>query len=229
MSDELVVPSGQSKYMSPEVVTDFGKGGGFLPRIQVAGGNSAIVKEKKIGIGEIALVQNKNVTSLGTQAVALILGWRPKALRYGGGSAEAVYNPQAPLFVQIRDGALAGGQNNPNQFGPEFLLWFTEHKQLALFFHGNITLRNEGTVAIGYFQEQQTAKSWIPVQFTIDYIDLKKKNQSWHTTRITKYASTVPADSFPPADLMNKEIEKFNNPKEDVKEQAEGGSSDDRG
>lgn len=222
----LAIPSSQSKYVSTEVEKAFATASySFLPYIQVAGGSSKIVKERKIGIGQIALIEGKNVLDLGTQITALIMGWRPKAVRFGNDIVTA-YNPENELFKEIRDGALQGGQNNPNTFGPEFLLWLPDFKKIVLFYHGNTTLRNEATLGIKIFNDQQAKQGWIPVEFKIDYVEDKQK-RSWYTTRISNWNSEVPADKMPDPAVMVKEIERFNNPKEELKEKAEGDTSRD--
>lgn len=226
MSDQLMVPQAQSKYATPAVTQQFSQASSFLPRIQVSSGMSAIVTDSKIGVGRIAFVDGQNVIDFGLKAVALILAWRPKALRYEEGSAVAAYNPESPLFIEIRDSALLGGTNNPNQFGPEFLLWFPEHGRLASFFHGNITLRNEAPIGLGIFQKQCNESKWVPTIFEIDLIKSKKTGKQWHTTRISEYNSPIPEDKMPDMSVVGPEIEKFNNPKEgDPKEKAEETSS----
>lgn len=226
MSGQLTVPQAQSKYATPAVTQQFSQGSSFLPRIQVSSGMSAIVTDGKINVGRIAFVDGKNVIDFGLKAVALILAWRPKAVRYEDNSATVAYNPDSPLFSEIRDDALQGGQNNPNNFGPEFLVWFPEHGRLAGFFHGNTTLRNEAPLGLGIFQKQCEESRWVPVIFEIDLIKSKKSGKQWHTTRISEYNSPIPEDKMPNMDIIGPEIEKFNNPREDEqKEKADDSSS----
>lgn len=216
----LIIPSQQSKYVSTEVVKELSKGGGWLPRIQVTSGMSQVVTDGKIGVGRIASISGKNCTDYGLRLVAFILSWRPKVARYSP-ETTIVYNPENPLFKDIRDRALEGGQNNPNQFGPEFLVWLPEQKSLETFFHGSTSLRNEGNVGIGVFNKQAQEQRWVPVVFEIDLIKSKKNGKQWHITRISEYAGTVPDDKLPPMLEVAEQLEKFNNPKDDEKEAAE--------
>lgn len=227
----LVVPMATSKFVSTEVEKEFEtKTFNFWPRIQVAGSNSGIVKEGKIGLGRIAIVAGEEIIDAGTQMNAFLLAWRPKAMRYKGNAVELIaYDPKGPVFDDIRSGALAGGQNNPNQFGTEFFLWLPDYNKVAAFFHGTTTLRNEAPLGITIFKRQAAEQKWIPVKFTIELAKKKATTYSWHTTRIAELNQDVAAEKSPNMENIGKDVNTFNNPSEDKKEKAEneaGGTRD---
>lgn len=217
-----------SKFVSTEVEKDMSKGFRFLPRVQVSAGTSKVCLEGKVPIGILYLTEGKEVVDWGKKAVGLILGWRPKAMRFSPDLVHC-YNPQSTLFQEIRAKAEQGGQNNPNNFGPEFLVWFTEHQKLATFFFGSTSMRNEAGIGIGIFKKQQDEKRIIPVIFEIQLLGPNKDNKRWNVAQISEYESDIPENQMPNFDEIGKELDKFNNPPEDAqKEKAEETSTSDR-
>lgn len=223
----MMIPSGQSKFVSTQIEKDLATGGGWDPRIQVTAGTSKVVTSGQIGVGKIAMTAGKTLTDCGKQLVGFLLAWRPKVAQYEP-DLKILYNPENAEFQSIRERAEQGGANNPNQFGPEFYLWLPDYDCVATFYHGSTTLRNEGPVGIGIFNKQAQEQKWIPVLFEIDVINGKNK-KTWHTTRITEYTSEIPANKYPNMANLEAKIEKFNNPIEDKpKEKAtsDGGDRD---
>jgi hypothetical protein len=204
-----------SKFSTPEVVKEMATGRAFTPQIRVIGSNNNIVKEGKYtGVGTFALVEGAGTkyTNYGTELVSLIVAWRPRAICYGPYSTS--FNPKNEEYQKILTGYRAGGANNKNAVGPEFLIWLCDHGHYAEFFHGGISLETEGALAVGIFDEQKAKKAWIPVSFKIDLAKKKASNQMWHTSRCTRYTSEVPASKFPNLQELAVIRERFNNPKE---------------
>lgn len=225
----LVVPSAGGKYQNPDVIRKIAQSSKWSPRIQVCGSMTTQVKEGKIAMGRFGAVSGQNITDLGTKIVALLCSWRSKALTYSP-EFKVFYNPESEEYLQICEAALAGGQNNPNQVGPEFLLWLPEWSMFAEFYHGNTTLRNESEVVLDIYDKQTQAGQWLPVEFKIDLAKKKKSNQSWHTSRCSLYDGQIPQDKFPDAESFATVLERFNNPKEDKSEKVDStaGSNSDR-
>jgi len=234
MSTELMIPSADSKYATPDVIRDLSTVGRWLPRIEVGGSSKEYVKSGKVPVGQFVLVNGKNLTALGSSIVVISLSWRPKALRFGE-LAEA-YDPNSETYKEIRIAADRGGQNNPNTYGPEFLHWVVDHNVLATFYHGNISQRTEAAIAIELFNKQkETQGSILPLEYKMDFVKSKQPpHNSWHIGRASAYESDVPASKLwkqEDMEMIKSELAKFNDPKERKPsgEKAESDSADSAG
>lgn len=206
----------QPKYLTPDVHKALSTGAGWLPRIQITAGTSTVVTEAKVSVGRFVSVSGKNVTDYGTRLIMFILAWRPKVVQYEP-ELKIIHNVENPEFAVIRDLALRGGANNPNQFGQEFFVWLPEHDSAATFFHGSTTLRNEGPVGVAIFNKQIEEGRLIPVLDEIDVIKGRNK-KTWHTGRMSEYNVAIPDDKWPQQDKLQSQLDKFNDPKDDIKE-----------
>lgn len=236
MSNEIAtqgtfVPTVASKYSTPEVAKSVATNRAFLPQIRVMGSNTGAVKNGTYPhMGTFALVEGAGTkfTNYGKELTALLVSWRPRAICYRPTYMNS-FNPQSDIYKTIVKGQQAGGPNNPNAVGPEFLIWIFEHGVFAEFFHGNASLSNEGAIGIGIFEEQNQKQGWIPVSFKCELAVKKAANQSWHTSRLSRYTSEISPEKFPPIDELVEIRERFNNPKEANVETAETDAASDDG
>lgn len=204
MSDEkneVAIPGIQvpQKY-DDDVFGDIAKSGDFLPRVQVMGGNSGLVKQEKIPIGVYALVHNKDkFESLTKEFDCFVLAWRPKAMDTNGDQPLSVFNHESEQFKKIQEAS--GGQDSGCMYGPEFLIYIKGANCFATFFFSSKSARRESPSMQGRLGKAATCK--------IKLIEGRK--YSWHSPVIVP--CTTPFD--PPApDELKEQVEKFNNPSE---------------
>lgn len=171
----------------------------YLPRLQLCGSNSELVKEGKIGMGHFALVVNKNTfTDLGLEVDVLVVNWRPKALEIGD-EIISLYDPKSDAFQNIKTRSEV--QDSGCMFGPEFLVWIPEIEKFATFYMSSKSARNESPNMRARLRNAAKIKS--------KYI--KTKKYSWHGPEVLDTS-----ESLEVPDLNElKEIEtKFMNPPE---------------
>lgn len=191
--------------------------GGFLPYIQVMGGNSAEVKRGKFPIGHFSLVKNKKLGDIGESFIALLLSWRPKAMRYKP-TVMSYFDVNNPEFQKIED--LAKTPNSNCGFGPEFLMWLPDYGEFATLFLGNITGRIESPNLIHCLEKGSKV-----CRLETHLIESKRNNNSWHGLRLVEHDLPV---KYPQMADLTKVLESFNKPPESAVESAETESSDER-
>jgi hypothetical protein len=113
-------------------------GSTYLPRIQLCGSSSDMVKEGKIGVGRFALITGSELTDLGPETHIAVFMWRPKAMDFG--TMVTSHDVSSKTFIDIRSrSAVADSKCN---YGPEFLCYHPQHG-FCTFFCGSTTLRKE--------------------------------------------------------------------------------------
>jgi hypothetical protein len=116
----------------------------YLPRIQLFGGNSDLVKEGKIGMGHYGLVRAKDqVDDLGVQFNCCPFSWRFKAVRITeANDVFSYFNPNADEFKAIM--VESEQQDSGCMYGVEFLTWIPDPTAtFATFFFASKTARRE--------------------------------------------------------------------------------------
>lgn len=215
-----------SKYADDQTFDVVAKQSVFLPRIQLYGSNSMLVKRGKFAIGHYGLVQSKdNVVDLTSEFNCLVLAWRPKALRIDGDDTKAWYNPESGNFKSVVEEANKGGQTG-NMFGPEFLVYVPDLSEFATFFFGNPTFRRASPQMKALLQKAATIASEL----------IEKKKFSWHGPVITQCTAplVLPAKDSPESAAflakLREESTRFGSPPEEEAELAPdaAGSSDNR-
>jgi len=104
MSNELISMEdlGQAKYGDDQSFSLVSTASAFLPRLQLFGANSEVVKEGKFPMGCYGLVRSKEqIDDLTKEVAVLVLGWRPKAMQIDGDDITTLYNPSLDAFKQI--------------------------------------------------------------------------------------------------------------------------------
>lgn len=207
----------QSKYATELAQNKMTKSRDWLPYIQLMGSNATEVKKGEFPIGHFALCKNKKKIDLGDKFPMLILSWRPKAMIFAP-KVVNYFDPESDDFKKIQ--ATADQQDSGKAFGPEFLVWVPEVHELATYFMGSKTARNESPSLIAVLDEgtglcQQES-----------YL-IETPKFSWHGPRTLDYDHEI---EYPRMDLLQEELEKFNNPPatpvEQVEEGEEGGDRD---
>jgi hypothetical protein len=192
----------KSKYADDGAIAAVTSIGGYLPYIQLLGGNSKEAKKDGTLMGTFVLTKGKNMIRLGKEFTALILSWRTKAMQYKP-KALSFYDRHSEAFKKIQ--ATADEKNSNKGFGPEFLLWLPEHGEYATYFFGNKTGRVEAPNLLTCFKEGNKK-----CKITSHLIETE--SYSWHGPRYVPYDLDV---KLPPDMATLREVvTKFSNPPE---------------
>lgn len=139
-----------AKFESPQVVNPYDAEfdnfvvGAYLPRIQLEGSNSDLVKFNKIPKGHYSFIKGKkdDFIDLGASFDCLVLGYRTKAMEIENRKPKViVYDKNNPEFKRIQ-----GESRQGFMWGLEFLLYVPDVEneiKYATFFMGNPTMRVE--------------------------------------------------------------------------------------
>jgi len=213
MSNEtgLSIPAsefGVAKYADPQAFTEV-TSASFLPRLQLMGGNSELVKEGKIGIGRWALLRNKDqFVDLGPQVDALILSWRPKAMELKDNNSVVLsfFNPKDEAFRKVMEKSEV--PNSGCMYGPEYLVWLpAPHNVYLSFFMASKTARREAPMVQALMHKFATLKIRL----------IKTAKFSWHGPVVTGCTTTY---EVPVKEELLEQVNKFNNPPENEIESA---------
>jgi len=182
----------------------------FLPRIMLMQAGSESVKTDKIKQGHFALVLDKeSPMDLGDVFDALVLTWRPKAIRIEGNEiVEDLYDFEDPSYKKIMEDSETRVDGMSALFGPEFLCYVPQQKKYATFFFSNKTTRREAPVVKGLLGKIVTFKRKI----------IKSGARSWFG--ITTFESTTPLAETPDINEMKDIVKGFQSPSSRKKEAA---------
>lgn len=206
----LLQSQARGKYATDQALSNVTKQG-FLPYITLHGASSTAVKRDKFPMGHFALVKSKVNNDIGDSFVGFLLAWRPKAMQYAP-EVLSFFDSTSAEFKNIE--ATAEEKDSQKGFGVEFLVWLPEHKELATFFLGNKTGRNEAPNLVTCIESgvRQCRISSV-------YIEDKKKKYGWHGPKMLPYDLDITV--FPSTEVLTSELERFNNPPTSSKAPAE--------
>lgn len=208
--DGLVQPS---KYGN-EVAHKNMAGSSFLPRLQLLGAGTNLCKKGKAKIGTYAVLRGKDtiVHQLDDQVVALVISWRPKAVRFDDGF-KAFYNPATEGFKKVEVDSQQ--PNSGCMWGPEYLLYIPVVNEFVTLHFNNPTMRISASGMVPNLGKVVTLKVEL----------IEKGKNSWHGPVVLNCSD--PLD--PPDDMeafkanLIIQRDKFNNPKEaEELEEAQG-------
>ncbi len=203
------------KYADDKIFDTVAKRSVFLPRIQLYGSNSNVVKRGKFPIGHYGLVRSKdNIHDLGSEFDCIPLAWRPKALRIDGDDTKAWYNPESVAFKDVVEESKVA--NSGNMFGPEFLVYIPGG-DFATFFFGNPTFRRSAPLLKALLQKAATVGSEL----------IERKKYTWHGPTVSQCSSPLnlpepgSEESLALVARMRDEAQRFNTPPEEEAEPIE--------
>ena len=183
----------------------------YLPRIQLFGGNSDLVKEGKIGMGHYGLVRSKDqVDDLGVQFNCCPFSWRFKAVRITeANDVFSYFNPNADEFKAIM--VESEQQDSGCMYGVEFLTWIPDPTAtFATFFFASKTARRESPNLKQILTNRGAATCKAQL--------IKKGRFTWHGPVIVPCSTPF---ELPPSDEIMTQAERFANPKDSEVEKAE--------
>ena len=181
----------------------------YLPRVMLMQSASELVKNEKIGQGHFALMTDAaQFIDLGDQFDALVINFRPKAIRLEGKKVvEDIYDSSHPSFDAIVNDSTERSDEMQAMYGPEFLLYLCKEKKFCTFFFSNPTLRREGgKVALSVGKAVTFQKKLI-----------KSGSRSWFGCM--SFESKTPVQ-IPPVGQIKEEAEKFQRPISKIREAA---------
>lgn len=184
---------------------------GFLPRVQLFGGNSNACKEGKIGVGRYGLTVSKDeIIDLTAQFDCYPFMWRFCGVRLVDGNVHSYYNPQSPDFRQLMKEADTV-KDSGCFYGLEFLIWVPAVSKFATFFFNSKTSRRQAPNMKAILEERKAAT------MKTEYI--KTKKYSWHGPIVVVCSTPFP---LPPLEDIKEQADRFANPKESVVEKVDG-------
>lgn len=196
-----LIAGSQGKYVNDKAMAKVTKAGDWLPYVQIMGSQSKEVQKGEFPMGHFCLNKNKQKIDLGEEVVMYLIAWRPKAMQFIP-EVVNVFDPESEDFQRIEKRADTVKQSGCG-YGPEFLVWLPEHGELATYFLGNPTGRNESPNLITLINDG-TRKC----KQKSELIDDGKN--TWHGPKTKAHDLDV---MLPPMDVLQSELEKFNNPK----------------
>jgi len=232
MTTDMTVPAGFGAGIAgvdeaqEKRLAEMTKGGSWLPRISIMNGQSGLVTEGHMSVGRHALIFSKeHHVDLTKEFNALVLCYRFKALRFEGGAATNVYDPNHKMFDEIVK--LSSVKDSGCSYGPEFLMWLPEHGY-ATYFCNSATARKSARHFKVILKEFAESNKLPGVTLKGDL----KKNPKFKWWGSDVFPCTTPFAEMPDWDEAKKQVEKFKNPpatvaeKVESKDDAEGGDRD---
>lgn len=168
----------------------------FLPRIQLYGSSSTIVKQGKFPMGHFGLIRSKdNIEDLGDSFNALLCSGRAKALRIDGDNIITIYEHVSDEFKKIQ--AESAIKDSGCMYGPEFLLWVPKATSFATYFLCNPTGRNAAGEFNALLRRAATIKSKL----------IETKKFVWHGPQAIACSTPLDFDM----EAVKVEVDKFKN------------------
>jgi hypothetical protein len=214
----------QSKHAN-DAVFDGMAAGGYLPRVQLNASSSRLVQKGICKMSTYVLVRGKDsvVKDYAGEFSCLILGWRPKAVKFDDNSAQNFYNPRSSGFQAVEKEADKKPRPRGFLYGPEYLIYLPDTDALALMHFNNPTMRLRAA----------DMKALIGAAATLRVETIEKNSNIWPAPVISGCSTPLAlpeAGSEQQKDLFERikvQQEKFNNPpEEEVEEVQEETNSD---
>lgn len=194
--------------------TELASSARFLPRLQLFGANSTLVKEGAIPMAHFGLVKGKGkdkLVDMGKNVPMFVLAFRAKSLLIDSktDTVKSYFDRTSKEFLAIRD--LVPVKDSGAMVGPEFLI-FIPGTGFALFFMATKTALNEAENVKGMIGKPATLCSKL----------IKTKKYTWHGPEILP--SSVPLEQ-PDSVALQAVLIEFRNPKDTVDEVDNNGAT----
>lgn len=202
---------------SDEDIAAVAKAGDYLPRIQVIGSNSDLMKENKLPLGTFALVTTKDqYVDLGKEFDFLAISVRPKAMRLVP-TVMSYFDRNSDEFKKIKIDS--NGQDSGCMWGAEFLCWIPSQRQFASFFFGSKSARRESPNLLTIMKSDGDYKMTMATA-RVKFVPKSQTNKySWYVQEVIPCSTK--ASILPDAEALADELKTFNNPPKNKVEKAE--------
>ncbi len=192
--------SGASQFADDNLFNDMTRSA-FLPRLSLCSGSSDLGKEAKVKIGNWALVRNKDdFYDFGDQVTVLPISYRFAAMKFVPGQTEAYYDPKSEDFKRIQAEAAVKGSRA--SYGPQYLLWIPELRELCTFFFGSQSARGEARRLYPFLKPQ-------PKPAILKGKLISTPENKWHVPQVLPCAASV---EYPSLEAIQGAVDTFNNP-----------------
>jgi len=221
MSNELVpfkvnnLPAVQEDVLNQ--VAEVSKGSDFIPRLQLVT-KGKYVDTGKIGPGRWGVPQSggEEIIDLGDQIDIIPFAVRAKAIDMSDRDAiVAVYDTKDPEFQRIK----TAPKNTGCMWGPSFLVLERATGKLYELFFGNASGRMEAGKLRPFLPTADN--QGVPSAASLGIRYKSTKEYGWHVPVVTKCSEPFDPDNCPAGDILNAEVEKFNNPSKGAEKVAE--------
>lgn len=164
---------------------------GFLPRVQVCGGNSKLCQTQKIAVGKLALVRTKeDFVDLGDSVNMIPLTYRFAALDMSDiESVKSYFDPNSAEYKDVQ--ARSEEPDSGCCYGPQFLIWVPTLKEFATFLFGAKSTRPEARKMKARLNQGVTMKSRL----------ITTPQYAWHVPSILPWTSATAVD-VPKAEVI---------------------------
>lgn len=217
-----------AKYTEDDaIVSQVIKGGTYLPRIQLCGGNSNICKEGKIGVGRYGLIASKDeVIDLTNQFDCLPLVWRFLAMRIADGNVLSYFNPKTEQFKKLMHEA-DNVKDSGCMYGMEFMLWVPTLNRFTVFFFNSKTARRQAPNMRALCENKDAAGNrGLPKAATMKVEFIKNKKYSWHGCIVVPCSTPFP---LPDPTAIQEQAILFANPSDSTVEKVDATTPTDGG
>lgn len=213
LPQDLLALQAQSQFVPDSFKDIAGTGMNFLPRLQLFTANSNEVKEMKIDMATYGLIKGKDsLIQLGKSVTLIPLAWRAKAMDVKAEPKPLAYFKQeSPEFQAIIKAANADS-NSGKMFGPEFLVWLSDHGYCTFFF-GSKTARNSAPM-LKALLPKANGQMQVAVA-TAKFID--NGEYKWHGPEISTSGQSLA--KLPPAETLYPTMKEFLEPKDSEQEE----------
>lgn len=192
-----------------DTLAEFSKGT-WLPRLQLEGSNSNLVKDDKIEKGSFALHYGKDkFVGLGKTVDIFLITHRPKAIDLTDpAKPRASYNVQSDLFKEIVELAKSKDKETKKNkmYGAEFLIYLPdgpEDKRYCTLHMGNPTAR----------QETANFRPLLKKSATLTVQKIKANGYTWEGIQILPLTRDIVISD---TDLLERTVRNFYNPPVDT-------------
>ncbi len=198
-----------SIYDDDDMFKELSGSGGFLPRLQLFGASSGIVKSGQFPMAHYGLVVQKDqIEDLGKEVDVICYARRFKAMDVGGSEMISNFSPDSETFKRIKE--MSTEKDSGCMVGNEFLIWLPEKEMFATFYAANASSKQEAPKIWGLRNALAT--------FKVAYKENKAKKQSWHAPLVIASSNVVAA--YPTQDELDKQAKIFASPKDSDAEAA---------
>lgn len=189
----------------------------FLPRLQLFGANSELVKKGKFPMAHYGVVTQKDqAEDLGPEVEIIPIAWRPKAMRLID-TPVSYFNPKSEDFMSVQKDS---EQPNSNcMYGPEFLIWIPALQRFGTYFMSSKTARRQAP----------ELRALLGCGAVLGCQLIETKQYSWHGPTVKRAVGEI--TNLPSEDEVDRQRKTFNNPEEstiefDPAKLEESGSTD---